>query len=64
MRLVQATFHNRSLALYTKLGFDVQEPLSNLQGAPLRLSIEGYAVRPAVDEDLAACNRLCEHPRP
>jgi GNAT superfamily N-acetyltransferase len=32
VRLVQATYHNRSLALYTKLGFDTREPLSNLQG--------------------------------
>jgi GNAT superfamily N-acetyltransferase len=32
VRLVQAAYHNRSLSLYTKLGFDVREPLSNLQG--------------------------------
>lgn len=32
MRLVQAAFHNRSLALYTSLGFDIREPLSCLQG--------------------------------
>ncbi len=59
VRLVQAAFHNRSLSLYTKLGFDVQEPLANLQGPTLRLEIPGYAVRPATEEDLAACNRLC-----
>ena len=28
VRLVQAAFHNRSLSLYTKLGFDPREPLS------------------------------------
>src|ERR1700734_3251986 len=28
VRLVQAAFHNRSLSLYTTLGFDVREPLS------------------------------------
>src|SRR5580704_12264631 len=32
LRLVEAAFHNRSLALYTSLGFDVREPLSCLQG--------------------------------
>src|SRR5918998_314779 len=32
VRLVQAAYHNRSLALYAKLGFDTREPLSNLQG--------------------------------
>jgi len=37
--LVQAAFHNRSLSLYTKLGFDVQEPLVNLQGSALELNI-------------------------
>src|SRR5215213_7304728 len=28
VRLVQAAFHNRSLSLYTKLGFNTVEPLS------------------------------------
>ena len=32
VRLVQAAFHNRSLSLYTTLGFDVREPLSVFQG--------------------------------
>ena len=31
-RLVQAAFHNRSLSLYTSLGFDVREPLSCING--------------------------------
>jgi N-acetylglutamate synthase-like GNAT family acetyltransferase len=60
VRLVQAAFHNRSLALYTKLGFDVQEPLANFQGQALRLEIPGYTVRPANDKDLDVCNRLCQ----
>jgi N-acetylglutamate synthase-like GNAT family acetyltransferase len=60
VRLVQAAFHNRSLALYTKLGFDVQEPLANFQGQALRLGIPGYTVRPANDKDLDVCNRLCQ----
>src|SRR5262249_40679099 len=32
VRLVQAAFHNRSLSLYTNLGFDTREPLSCMQG--------------------------------
>ena len=60
VRLVQAAFHNRSLSLYTKLGFDPREPLSCLQGAPLGLSIPGYTVRPATSADLATCDRVCE----
>jgi len=59
VRLVQAAFHNRSLSLYTKLGFDVQEPLANLQGQALGLKMTGYPVRPATVEDLEACDRLC-----
>lgn len=37
----------------------MQEPLANLQGSALGLEIPGYAVRPAIEADLAACNRLC-----
>jgi GNAT superfamily N-acetyltransferase len=59
VRLVQAAFHNRSLSLYAKLGFDVQEPLANLQGSALNLTIPGYRVRPATEADLAGCDRLC-----
>src|SRR6187402_2142797 len=50
--LVQAAFHNRSLALYTKLGFDTVEPLSNIQGAPLGLKIDGHNVRVMSVSDL------------
>jgi GNAT superfamily N-acetyltransferase len=59
VRLVQAAYHNRSLALYTKLGFDTREPLSNLQGEAIEQQIPGYAVRSATEEDLDACNKLC-----
>lgn len=61
VRLVQAAFHNRSLALYAKLGFEVREPLANLQGPALRLDIPGYTVRLAHHEDEDACNRLCQN---
>jgi len=59
VRLVQSAYHNRSLALYTKLGFDACEPLSTMQGAPLNLKIEGYNVRSATGNDVEACNNLC-----
>jgi predicted N-acetyltransferase YhbS len=59
IRLVQAGYHSRSLCLYTTLGFEVREPLVNLQGSPLALSIPGYAVRQATERDLNACNALC-----
>ena len=58
VRLVQAAYHSRSLALYTKLGFDAREPLAHLQGAPVRAKIQGYTVRRSTTGDLDACNRL------
>lgn len=59
IRLVQAAYHNRSLSLYTKLGFDTREPLSVLQGEALGIEIQGHNVRPAAEVDLDACNQLC-----
>ena len=59
IRLVQAAYHNRSLSLYTKLGFDTREPLSTIQGPALRVRIPGHIVRQATEDDLDACNRLC-----
>ena len=58
VRLVQAAFHNRSLSLYTTLGFDVREPLACMQGRTSTREIPGHTVRPATPEDLAACNAL------
>ena len=59
VRLVQIAWHYRSLALYTKLGFDTRETLSALQGPPLAFRAPGYEVRPATTSDAAACNQLC-----
>lgn len=59
VRLVQAAFHSRSLSLYTKLGFDTVEPLSNMQGPALNMKFDGYAVRPMRADDLAAADALC-----
>lgn len=61
VRLVQAAYHNRSLSLYAKLGFDAREPLTTLQGPPISASIPGYEVRKATMNDIAACNALCQH---
>ena len=59
VRLLQAAFHNRSLCLYSMLGFRTREPISILQGAPLNQKIAGYDVRPAMPADAAACNEIC-----
>jgi len=59
VRLLQVAWHYRSLALYAKLGFEIRETISGLQGRPLHLTVPGYGVRPAREEDVPACNRLC-----
>jgi predicted N-acetyltransferase YhbS len=58
LRLVQAAFHSRSLALYTSLGFDIREPLSCVQGRTRERVVSGCTVRPAQSSDLDACNAL------
>lgn len=58
IRLVQTAYHNRSLCLYTRLGFVTREPLSVLQGSPMGLDFPGYEVRPATHADLTVCNVL------
>ncbi|HKY30564.1 MAG TPA: GNAT family N-acetyltransferase [Pyrinomonadaceae bacterium] len=59
IRLVQAAYHGRSLALYTKLGFDTREPLSTMQGPPVKTEIAGHTVRSASEADVDPCNQLC-----
>jgi predicted N-acetyltransferase YhbS len=59
VRLLQDAFHNRSLCLYTSLGFITREPISCLQGPPLGRQLPGYEVRPATAGDLPACNAIC-----
>jgi predicted N-acetyltransferase YhbS len=58
MRLVQAAYHCRSLSLYSKLGFDVREHLSCIQGPPIRSQMAGHVVRAAESRDVAACNAI------
>jgi GNAT superfamily N-acetyltransferase len=58
-RLLQAAFHNRSLSLYTKLGFDTREPISAMQGPAIKSPTPRYDVRPARMGDVEECNRLC-----
>jgi predicted N-acetyltransferase YhbS len=58
VRLTQAGFHSRSLALYALLGFDVQEPLSCMQGRTHETRLPGCTVRAAKPDDAVACNAL------
>jgi GNAT superfamily N-acetyltransferase len=58
VRLVQAAFHNRSLSLYTRLGFNVREPLSCMQGRTVARHVEGCTVGSAGPTDIEECNQL------
>ena len=68
VRLVQAAYHNRSLALYTKLGFAPREPLSVLQGPVPEVARTDRIARRATEVDVGACTglalRVAGHPRP
>jgi predicted N-acetyltransferase YhbS len=59
VRLVQAAYHGRSLALYTQLGFIAREPLSVMQGSVPVFRRAGYRTRPATSGDLDAAASLC-----
>jgi GNAT superfamily N-acetyltransferase len=59
VRLLQAAYNNRSLSLYTKIGFQVRDSFAAMHGEPLGLRLFGYAVRPATCDDAAACSELC-----
>lgn len=58
IRLHQAAYHNRSLCLYTTIGFQTREPVSVIGGGPIGIRLAGYEVRPATPSDVAECNRL------
>jgi predicted N-acetyltransferase YhbS len=59
VRLIQISYHNRSLSLYSKLGMDVRETFAVMHGGPIHVSYPGYTVRAATAADEEACNALC-----
>lgn len=59
VRLVQAAFNARSLALYATLGFAAKEPLMLIEGRPQATVPAGSHVRPMTGADLPAATALC-----
>jgi GNAT superfamily N-acetyltransferase len=59
IRLLQAAYHNRSLSLYAKLGFQVRDLVACMQGPPPKGEIAGHEPRRAVLADVEACNAVC-----
>ncbi len=60
IRLLQASYHNRSLSLYASLGFEIREPISTMQGKLIQKVIPGRSVRVATESDLKSCNAICK----
>lgn len=60
IRLLQASYHSRSLALYATLGFEVRELISNMQGKPIQEAIPRRSVRAATESDIESCNTICK----
>lgn len=58
IRLVQAGYHSRSLALYLKLGFQPREQLACIRGRAIGKTPPGHSVRAAAANDLEACKQL------
>lgn len=59
VRLVQAGYHMRSLALYASLGFEVKAPLAQMEGQPSGALPRGVTVRPLAEADVPAAAALC-----
>lgn len=60
VRLLQDSFHLRSLCLYRSLGFEVEEPVAVTSGKPASGPVDGVEVRPLEKGDLARCEELCK----
>lgn len=60
VRLCQVAFNTRSMSLYTKLGFDVREPLACMNGEPPgdANAVAGHRVRAMEPRDVDACCEL------
>ncbi len=59
IRLLQDSFNTASLALYSSLGFRVEEPVALIAGTPSVRPRRGVDVRPIGEDDLPACEELC-----
>jgi hypothetical protein len=60
IRLLQSAFHNRSLSLYTKLGFAVREPMSVMRAPVHKPAVAGYNVPACTEKDAPVASAICE----
>jgi GNAT superfamily N-acetyltransferase len=59
IRLLQDSFNAASLALYSSLGFRVEEAVALMAGTPSVGPRRGVEVRPLGEDDIPACEELC-----
>jgi predicted N-acetyltransferase YhbS len=59
VRLIQSPMHLRSLALYTKAGFNVCEPLLTVENAVPVNAANSDGVRLATPDDFPRCQQIC-----
>jgi GNAT superfamily N-acetyltransferase len=59
IRLLQDSFNPASLALYSSLGFRVEESMAVMAGTPCVTPRPDVEVRPLVEDDIPACEQLC-----
>ena len=59
IRLLQDSFNTASLALYSSLGFRVEEPVALMAGTPNVGPRRGVEVRALGEGDIPACEELC-----
>ena len=59
LRLIQSPTHLRSLALYTKAGFDLREPLLVVTNTVLTHAVDNSGLRRATLGDDSDCGCLC-----
>jgi GNAT superfamily N-acetyltransferase len=59
IRLLQDSYHNRSLSLYARLGFQVRDLVACMEGTPPQGEVPGRTTRHASLEDVEACNSVC-----
>lgn len=58
IRLVQAAYNSASMSLYTRLGFDIVDPLVIVEGKPANVRRRETVVRQMEEGDLEACGEI------
>lgn len=58
IRLIQSAYNTKSMSLYASLGFDIKEPLAQMEGIPQAEISTNITIRPMTVDDLTECGEL------